>query len=83
MPERRSDLRTLREVAVRSFFDAELTGGLMSRSLPARMLCLARIVAKGIYPEELVQHACLAFAPGSYLRYKRRKLRTRGNAGVA
>ena len=63
--------------------DAELTGGLMSPSLPARMLCLARIVAKGIYPEELVQHACLALAPGSYLCYKRRKLRTRGNAGVA
>jgi glycosyltransferase involved in cell wall biosynthesis len=64
----------LRGIAHATLATGEATAGLVSPSLPERLRCFARLVRSGAYREELLQNAALAFAPGLYLRYKRRRL---------
>lgn len=64
----------LRALVDRSLHDAELTRALVSDRLSERMRGLVGLLRAGAYPDELPQHACLAFAPRLYLSYRRRRL---------
>jgi hypothetical protein len=74
MPDRDREFEALRKVVIASMVDAESTAELVSPSLPTRVRAFLRLVRSGIYREDLGQNFCLAFAPSSYLRYKRRML---------
>jgi len=67
------ELEALREIATGSMAEAEASGGLVSPSLLERLRCFVRQLAPGADPEDLLLGAGLTFAPGLYLRYKRRK----------
>ena len=66
-------LAALREVAAASLAETEASGALVSPSLFERLRCFARQLRPGTDPEDLLLGAGLTFAPGLYLRYKRRK----------
>ena len=68
-----AELEALREIATTSLAEAEASSGLVSPSLFARLRCFARQLRPGADREDLLLGAGLTFAPGLYLRYKRRK----------
>ena len=68
-----AELEALREIATTSLAEAEASGGLVSPSLTERLRCFARQLKPGADREDLLLGAGLTFAPGLYLRYKRRK----------
>jgi GT2 family glycosyltransferase len=68
-----AELAALREIATRSLAEAEASGGLVSPSLLERLRCFARQLRPGADREDLLLGAGLTFAPGLYLRYKRRR----------
>ena len=53
--------------------EAEASVALVSPSLFERLRCFLRSARPGADPEDLLLGAGLTFAPGLYLRYKRRK----------
>lgn len=69
-----TDLAVLARIAHDSMADAEATAGLVSPSFFERLRCLERLVRSGAYRQELLQNGALVLAPGTYLRYKRRRL---------
>ena len=77
MPGRSADFAELRRIAEESVRHAELTAGLLAPALWTRLAALSRLRRAGAYPDELLQHAALALAPGAYLAYKRRSLDVR------
>jgi GT2 family glycosyltransferase len=68
-----AELAILRAIATTSLAEAESSAGLVSPSLLARLRCFARQLRPGTDPEDLLLGAGLTFAPGLYLRYKRRR----------
>ena len=74
MPHELRELEAIEAVVHDSAARAEMTALLTSKSLRTRLAGLLRLLRAGAYRDELALHACLAMAPGLYLRYKRRKL---------
>jgi glycosyltransferase involved in cell wall biosynthesis len=67
------ELEDLQQIAIASMEQSEASAGLVSPSLVERLRCFLRSVRPGGDPEDLLLGAGLTFAPGLYLRYKRRK----------
>jgi hypothetical protein len=74
MPQRAADFAGLRSIADQSLANAESTAQLVSDRLAERVAALVRLTRSGAYRDEWAQHAALALAPGTYLRYKRKSL---------
>ena len=75
-PARSAEFGRLAAIATASVAVAESTAGLVSPSFPERVRALLRLIRMGAYQDELPQHAFLALLPETYLRYKRRSLKT-------
>jgi glycosyltransferase involved in cell wall biosynthesis len=70
-PGRTREFANLRHIVRESLVSAELSGQLLSPSLPARVAAFFRLTRRGAYREHLLQHMALVLAPRAYLRYKR------------
>jgi glycosyltransferase involved in cell wall biosynthesis len=81
-PKRSVELRRLRSIAEDTFVVAEYTAKLLSPSFFERVAALLHLIRLGAYREELAQHAFIALLPRTYLRYKRRSLRTTTSSSV-
>jgi glycosyltransferase involved in cell wall biosynthesis len=68
------ELDALRQVARDSMAEAEASAAIVSPSMLKRLRCVASLFRPGANREDLAQSLFLAFAPGLYLRYKRRRL---------
>jgi glycosyltransferase involved in cell wall biosynthesis len=88
-PAERSRWERLAGQVERSFREAEMTRALLDDSIAARLRGLVALCRAGAYLDALPQHAFLALAPRSYLRYRRLRLgfganspgRARGGTG--
>lgn len=74
MPARSAEFRALARIVADSEATAALTARLLSPSIGTRIAALMRLTLSGAYRDELLQHAALALAPDTYLRYKRHAL---------
>ena len=68
-----AELEALREIVATSMAEAEASSGLVSPSFIERLRCFAGQLRPGAHREDLLLGAGLTFAPGLYLRYKRRR----------
>jgi glycosyltransferase involved in cell wall biosynthesis len=80
-PAREQEWRELERIAQASLLDAERTVPLWSERPVARWVTFARLAFAGLHGRDLLQNAAIAFAPETYLHYKRRRLSVRADLG--
>ena len=73
-PQREQEWQRLEQIARRSLGDAESTAALFGPDLFKRWLTFFHVAFRGIHRHDLLHNAAVAFAPATYLRYKRRRL---------
>jgi hypothetical protein len=73
-PQEREHIEPLHDAIEQSFREAEMTRPLVADRAAERIRGLFSLWRAGAYPDELAQHAFLALAPRTYLRFRRRRL---------
>jgi len=78
-PQHEQEWRELERIARRSLSEAESTAPLFRPDPLARWLTFFRLAVRGTHRRDLLQNAAIAFMPGTYVRYKRRRLAARAS----
>ncbi len=73
-PQLEEEWQMLERVARLSLAEAESTAPLFSPAPLTRWMTFFRLLVRGTHRRDLLQNAAIAFAPGAYVRYKRRRL---------
>ena len=73
-PQERESMERLHDAIEQSFREAEMTRPLVADRASERIRGLFSLWRAGAYRDELAQHAFLALAPRTYLRFRRRRL---------